>query len=128
VLNIEIETIPHEIHRYETAGDWQYNRTNNRLLIRVSDMGNWKSEALVAVHELVEALACSAHGVSQEAVDAFDFSYKGNGEPGGDPKAPYHREHVFAERVERSLCHEMGLTWREHDKAVDDLFVYEGET
>ena len=62
--------------------------------MRVSALTDWRHSALIAVHELVEALLCKAHGVTTEAVDTWDM---GPGheldEPGDDPRAPYHREH-----------------------------------
>jgi hypothetical protein len=80
-LRIVIETIPHADQRYPTTGDWfiGYDETSGRpeqINIKVSDMGNWKYEALVGIHEAVEAVLCLAGGVSPGAIDAFDIAFE----------------------------------------------------
>jgi hypothetical protein len=125
-MRITIETIPHENQRYPTAGDWLWPNEHN-LLIRVSEMGDWRKEAAVAVHELVEAILCKADGVAEDAVDAFDRAYEADrtslddSEPGDDPTAPYHRQHCFATAVERMLIAALGVPWSEYDAAVEAL-------
>jgi hypothetical protein len=55
-MKIVIETIPHLDQRYKTCGDWFYEGED--LHIKVSDLKDWKKEATIAVHELVEAILC----------------------------------------------------------------------
>jgi hypothetical protein len=123
-MKIIIETIPHDQHRYETVGDWWFEKPDT-LQIRVSAMGDWKKEACVAVHELVEVLICKYDGVSQESVDAFDQNYEAlrpegdTSEPGDDPRAPYTKQHCIATGVERLLCAALGLSWKEYDDTVE---------
>ena len=118
-MRIEIETINHMAQRYPTVGDWYYKE--GVLVIKVSRLSDWKREALVAVHELVEVLLCQAAQVSQEAVDEFDKAYEiarpvdDTSEPGDDPKAPYRRPHCVATAVERLLAAELGVSWREYE-------------
>jgi len=130
-MKITIETIPHAALRYPTVGDWSLHG-NGDIQIRVSEMGDWRKEAAVAVHELVEALLCRNDGVSQSAVNAFDVGYESvrppmgipgwdMPEPGDAPTAPYHRQHCFATAVERMLIAAMGLSWAEYDAAVEAL-------
>ena len=40
-------------------------------------------------------------------------------EPGHDPRAPYNREHVLAECIERLLANHMGVSRPDYDKAVE---------
>ena len=121
-MRITIEIIRHEDQRYPTCGDWLWPNEHN-LLIRVSDMGDWRKEAAVAVHELVEAILCKADGVAEDAVDAFDMSAEGKmcEEPGDSPHAPYHRQHCFATGIERILIAALGVSWAEYDAAVEAL-------
>lgn len=127
-MRITIEVIRHEDQRYPTSGDWLWPNEHN-LLIRVSEMGDWRKEAAVAVHELVEALLCKNDGVTDAEVDAFDKAWAGHEwvsagdliEPGDDPKAPYHRQHCFATAVERLLIAALGVPWGEYDAAVEAL-------
>lgn len=74
-MKITIETIPYDQQRYPTVGDWTFDKEGN-LLIRVSGMGDWRKEALVAVHELVEVLICKQRGITQEQVDKFDMDFE----------------------------------------------------
>jgi hypothetical protein len=101
---IDIQVIPHKLQRYPTAGDWYLDPASGKLMVKVSDTGDWRADALIAVHELVEALLCRAAGVEQHAVDAFDMAYKGDGEPGDQPDAPYHEQHKAATAVEKFMC------------------------
>lgn len=116
-MNITVVTIPHDEQRYPTVGDWTFDGDGN-LTVRVSDMGNWKYQALVAIHEIVEALACKDRGVHQVTVDAFDKAYAGDGEPGDDPRAPYYHQHRAATEIEMRLAKELGVDWVEYDEAV----------
>ena len=121
-MRIQIETVAHAQQRYETTGDWWWD-PDDTLQMRVSALTDWRHSVLIAVHELVEALLCKAHGVSTEAVDAWDL---GPGheldEPGDDPRAPYHREHEFAGCMERLLAHELGIDWNDYEDALDALY------
>jgi hypothetical protein len=125
MISIRIETIPHHDQRYDTVGDWQADNTGC-LRIRVSDMNNWHYEALVAIHELVEAVLCSHGRITQEIVDKFDFSYKGGGEPGDDPRAPYSGPHCIATGVERILAAVMGVSWSRYEETLDNLPKWKG--
>ncbi len=90
-------------------------------MIYVSEMGDWRKEAAVAVHELVEMLLCRADGVDPREVDAFDMAYTGDGEPGDNPYAPYHEQHCIALEVEQILIQALGVPWAEYDAAVEAL-------
>lgn len=125
-MKITIETVPHVEQRYPTVGDWFF-KSNGDLTIVVSELGDWRKEALVGVHELVEVLLCKHRGVPQEAVDKFDIQFEqsrpeGNvDEPGDDPQAPYRREHCLATAIERMLAAELDVVWKEYAKQVESL-------
>lgn len=128
-MNITIKTIPHEAQRYDTPGDWFFTPEGN-LEIRVSDSANWREEALIAVHELVEVLICKHRGITQEQVDAFDFQYENDralgkhsetDEPGDDLDAPYRREHCIATAVERLLAAELDIAWKDYGLSVQSF-------
>lgn len=122
---IHVEVIPHKQQRYDTVGDWQF--LGNNLHIDVSDTGSRLSNELVVVHELVEALLCRAAGIIQGAVDTFDVDYEDKrkegdvSEPGNSPAAPYYRQHVFADIVERMLARELNVNWDEHSARVEAM-------
>jgi hypothetical protein len=125
-MKIVIETIAHSDQRYPTAGDWYYDDSGN-LTIRVSQLGDWRYEALVGLHELVEVLKCKHDGVTQEEVDHFDRAYEVNrregdeSEPGDSIRAPYRKQHCLATGIERIMCSELGVSWQEYEEAIQAL-------
>ena len=69
---------------------------------------------LTLVHELVEALLCRSMGITGAQVDDFDMLHRGEGEPGEDPSAPYHWQHMAAEAVERALADQIAVNWEHY--------------
>jgi len=124
-LKIIVEIIPHTEQRYRTVGDWQMD--SDKLLISVSETGNWRYNVLIAVHEIIEVLLCKHDQVPQASVDQFDMDYERGrlpgdySEPGDCPSAPYHRQHCLATGVERILAAALGVKWLEYEKAIAAL-------
>lgn len=125
-MDIDIKTVPYEQMRYETVGDWHFDKHGN-LHIIVAKMPDVRFEQLVAYHELTEALLCRQRGVAQEAVDKFDGLFEAErkvgkhgeaDEPGDDPRAPYHKEHIFATAAEHAMAAEMKVDWDAYEKAI----------
>src|SRR2546430_2513030 len=117
---ITITVVPPAEMRYATVGDWQ--RKADRIVVTVAQSGDSRSDLLVGLHEAIEAVLCDAHNVTEKDVDAFDFGWKNDAtydEPGDDPAAPYHSEHVLATIIERMIARELGMTWEEHSMAVE---------
>ena len=125
-LHITLREIPHREQAYDTVGNWT-ELSNGRWLITVSNMGDWRYGLLVAVHELVEMALCKHRGIIESDVTQFDLDFEakrvdGNtDEPGHDPAAPYHREHVLAEMLEQQLANMLGVDWNRYDEAVSSL-------
>jgi hypothetical protein len=125
-MKITIETIPHENHRYTTVGDWYYD-ADGTLQIKVSALSDWRREALIAVHELVEVLLCKQDGITTESVDKFDKEFEANrhpdneDEPGDEPTAPYVKQHCMATGIERILAAALGVDWKPYEQELCDL-------
>lgn len=128
LVALSIRFIAHRCQRYPTVGDWFWRYTT--LHIRISDMGNYKYNLLVSVHEQVEALLCWLDGVEEQAVTDFDIKFEDErakgmhgdcDEPGDDPDAPYFKQHQTATRIERFMASELGVNWEEYDAAVNAL-------
>lgn len=119
-LKIEGHSIPQRYHRYKTIGDW-IGHERYRLIL-VSEMGNTDYEFLVFLHELIEQALCMKRGVSGEAVTKFDMEFEGDGEPGDDPAAPYHREHVFACVIEDSVGKELNINPDEYEAFLEKYY------
>lgn len=124
-FSVQIKTIPHNEQRYDTVGDWWVD--DEGWHIRVSQLGDWRYQFLVAFHELLEMAWCKRRRVKQADVDAFDMAYeeqRGHGdhsEPGDDPRAPYREGHHLATLVERFAGMALGVNWKEYEAAIQAL-------
>lgn len=119
-MKIVIETIPHHEQRYVTAGD--YWDDSNGKQVRVSELGDWRMELLVAIHELIETALCDVRGIAEPDVMAFDMAHPDADDPGSLPEAPYHKEHMFAEEIEHLIADELGVDWTDYETRVGALF------
>jgi hypothetical protein len=122
-MRITVLSIPQAEQRYDTLGDWWFD-ADGTLQVRVSSDQSLRDgkpteaeQALIALHELVEALLCRQRGITAEAVTEFDTAFaetigqaNPDAEPGDHPRAPYRREHRFAMLVEHLFAHELGIT------------------
>lgn len=120
-MRIRVETVKHQQQRYETCGDWLFDKDGN-LVIYVSELGDWRYEAMLAVHELVEAILCKDRNIPEEDVNGFDVGHPELEDPGLDERAPYHKEHMIADSIERALCQHLGLSWNAYEKSMEKLF------
>jgi len=125
-MYIDIQSIPHREHRYDTLGDYYYSRQmtecgRERLNIRVSKIDNENYSYLVAMHELIEAWLCQKRGISVKDIDDFDMKFKGEGEPGDEIDSPYYKEHQFATKIEKMLCEELGIKWEDYEQALAEV-------
>jgi hypothetical protein len=129
---IQIDTIPHGDQRYPTWADWEMLEASNRLMVAVSQVGDWRYEYLAAIHELLEATVCRHMGITQGDVDAFDVDYENRrmagkiraacgckitDDPGSDVHAPYRQAHKYAESVEYGLARLLNVDAKEYDDA-----------
>ena len=122
---VDIRWISPGEQRYPTCGDWIID--GERLTILVSDLGDWRMNMLVALHEMIEVVLCHDRGITQDQVDKFDIAFECNrppgdeAEPGDDINAPYRNEHCFATAVERMMCAALGIAWADYDAKVQGV-------
>jgi hypothetical protein len=130
MLNVRIRTIPHHFQQYDPVGNYwrDVDGCGAELLeIRVSHMRDRRHEFLVALHELIEAFLCDWRRISFAKITRFDIEYESQRrkgeptEPGASTRAPYRREHQFAERVERIVARELEVDWPQYNRAVERL-------
>ena len=119
-MKLNIATIPHSEQRFGQVGDWEIDE-GGVIQIRVSQMDNPPFELAVVLHEIIEVALCLAANVSEGSVDRFDMAYMGSGEPGDNPAAPYHKQHVTASICERAIAHCLNIDWNEYSKAIERL-------
>lgn len=105
-----IETVAHAWQRYDTAGDWQAHNLpgNVNLRITVSEMSDWRYEALVAVHELIEAILCKHRGITEEEATVFDKQFAEDME---------HDRQVLIKRLDELKTHNGPAPADEHEEA-----------
>jgi hypothetical protein len=108
-MRIFIEVKPYSAMRYPTLGDWYED--GHGAKIDVADLGDWRMNLLVAVHEMVESALCEHRGIAEEVVRAFDEAHLDADDPGSLADAPYRAEHMFAESLERQIAAELGVDW-----------------
>jgi len=129
VPKILIRFIDGEKQRYATPGDYTYDADADTITIFVSLMDDWRSELAVAVHELVESVACLADDVDFMEIDGFDVQFEKarmsgtvgeEDEPGDSVDAPYRIQHAAATFVEREVCSQLKLPWVKHEQTVQE--------
>ena len=124
-MNINIKTIPHKDQRYDTCGDYWWD--SETLQVRISELGRADWEFLILIHELIEWFLIHLGGIDVNDIDRFDREYEANrkkgdiSEPGNDPKAPYHTQHMIASAFERLLAPVLGVDWGQYEKFIDSL-------
>jgi hypothetical protein len=95
-----------------------YREIDGALKIDVAKMDDWRHEACIALHELVESLLARQRGIRIQEIDEWDAAHELKGD---HPGAPYHREHVFAENLERLFAQELGVNWEEYESLIDQM-------
>lgn len=128
-MNIVIKSIPNSEQRYPTVGDY-WRDADGTLQIRVSKMSDDRYDLLVALHELIEVTLCEHRGIKEEDISKFDIEFEKereegkhtlDDEPGWDPRAPYGKEHAYAESIERNMALQLEVDWKDYDHEVMNL-------
>jgi hypothetical protein len=117
-MRILIQAKPYHQMRYPTLGDWYQD--GHGAVIDVADVGDWRMNLLIALHEMVESALCEHAGIPESEVLAFDKAHPDLNDPGADPAAPYQKQHLIAERMERFLAAELGVDWKDYEAACDE--------
>src|SRR5690242_4996464 len=116
-MQIIMEFLPLEKMRYAgTAGD--YFMRDGALVFQVADTGNTLYNKLVAIHELIEQTITEHQGVTNEAIDEWDFSHADSRDPGDELNCPYGDAHNLATGVERMITAHLRVPWKTYDEAV----------
>ena len=115
-MRIFIEVKPYSAMRYPTIGD--YFLDEHGMKFEVAELGDWRMNYLVMIHEFIESALCEHRGIAETCIKAFDEAHLDSNDPGSLPDAPYRAEHLFAEQIERLVAAELGVDWDEYDAAV----------
>lgn len=120
LAQIHVLTRPAKAMNYPTGGDYGV-AVRGHWWIHLAENSRWEYEALVLVHELVEMILTKQRKISWDKITKFDTDNLELDDPGTDKRAPYHKEHMFATKIEKQLCKELGLDWETYDQSFDKL-------
>jgi hypothetical protein len=124
-MKIIVQTVQHQNQRYNTVGDWFFSKEfiDTVLIIRISDLGDDKLNALIAIHELVEAILCKFNDpeITGEQVDQFDMSHPELKEPGEALDCPYMIPHLVASDVEKMIADRLKVDWNLYEGRIREL-------
>ena len=118
-MRIFIEVKPYVAMRYPTLGDWYQD--GHGAKVDVADLGDWRMNMLVAMHELIESALCEHRGIPESVVLQWDIDHPHSEDPGSEAGAPYRAEHLMAESIERILAEELGVDWAEYEKRCSEI-------
>ena len=120
-MDITINTVPNEEIRTRkgfTGADWWWDE-NGVLQVRVAELGDWREEFALAMHEVSEAGMVKYLGILPKDVDDFDSEYQRTHvvdlNAGDEPLAPYKVPHTFATAIERIITGVMNVDWKPYD-------------
>src|SRR6266851_501002 len=128
IERITLDLVDHSAQRYNSVGDWYFDEHDSTHLIikgtRLPNPALTFAQWAVGIHELVEALAALAAGVTAAEVDAFDQQFEldhahDDLEPGDDPRCPVFQQHQLALAVERMFIKALGVDWEQYEAEMD---------
>lgn len=131
-FKVRIETIPYDQMAYPTPGDYYWSH-NGTLVIQVAELGDWRYEYLVALHELEEVARCRHRNISLKQIEDFDLAFEASrmadddSEPGMASDCPYRQEHLEATATEMQAAAALGVDWMEYEAAINKLVWPEGK-
>jgi hypothetical protein len=97
---IIIETIPADLQRYETAGDYLVDEEGN-WQFRLTNYDDPDYEFRVLIHELTEAYLLWKKGVDWKIIDEWDIAHPDSMDPGMEEGSPYKEEHIAGNNAEK---------------------------
>jgi hypothetical protein len=115
-MNFHGQTMPKAMIRAGQIGDWRHGL--NSVVAYSAEIGDERSEFLIAMHELVEGYLCREANITDFEVTEFDLAHPKADEPGDLRAAPYHKQHVVAMKVEKILGKALGVKWRDHEARI----------
>ena len=130
---IRIEFVTQSSQAYPTVGDYMAEEVDGDgdgyVLFRITRLSRPAYSIAILLHELVEKYLNDRDGVTDMQVNDWDM---GEGaemdDPGLHPRAPYHRQHMCADAIERMFIIMAGEDWTEYESAITALFGSEKDT
>ncbi len=126
---INLKIIPLSKMPFTTLGHW-FLDDNSILQIRIVKMSDWRYEAAILIHELIEYWICFHKGITTKVCDEFDTlfeeEYKQGRwtkdiEAGFDKRCPYRTSHKWGARLERLTIWLLKASWKKYLKDCDKV-------
>lgn len=117
-MRYTIESRDKSLMRYPTAGD--YYKVGDNMFVDICSQKTEDYEFCIMIHELIEEYLTRKRGIKEEDIMMFDLLFENEreeglhseqDEPGYDMRAPYRKEHIFAENIERLIAQELDVDW-----------------
>jgi len=130
MIDTTIESIHLCDQRYETLGDYYYDKDNIRNF-KISKTGNDLYDDLIFIHEFIEEVLTRNKGITEEEIMKFDLKVEEdieNGklpietEPGDLIDSPYRLQHKIAENVEKLILEHLDIDFDEYNTNIINLF------
>lgn len=122
-MRIILETIPHSKQRLGVMGDWFF-KPNGDLVVRVSDLGDWRYNFLALRHEMDEAMLCKHNEITTEMVDEDQKNADSSDDPdsfSGYPGARLQNQHNDALAAEWVMARLLDVRWTEYGEAAEKV-------
>jgi hypothetical protein len=119
---MRVEFVKQEYQNYPTVGD--YFETPEFTVFRITEFpGKPAYAAAILLHEIAEYFRTKQDGITIGTIDSFDLTHPELDDPGLSQKAPYHRQHMESDVLERQFILFSGEDWVEYEAAIDKLFA-----
>lgn len=123
-----IESVPLKLQRFITLGDYYFKK--GVRYFRITKTKNDLYDDIIFLHEFVEEITTRAKGIKEKEIMKHDLWFEGevkkgnfpdDAEPGEHKNAPYRRQHLFAEKIERMVIKELNIDWKEYSDYLNKL-------
>jgi hypothetical protein len=114
---IKIEFISGKDFDNDNVGD--YLVEDNELIIGVKKYKEKKWRYITLIHELIEALLVTDRGILIDSIGEYDEKFiedKRKGQQGEQKDCPYHKEHMFATKIEKLLAKELNVDYEKYNE------------
>ncbi len=125
-MNYRINVKKRKEMRYPTAGDYYENKYGD-MIVEICKQSNPDYEFCIMIHELIEEYITRKRGIKEQEIMDFDLQFEAEreeglhsdtAEPGIDFRAPYRKEHIFAENIERLIAAELNIDWELYGREI----------
>ena len=118
---IRIDFIKQSEQNYDTVGN--YGETEHEIWFEITELSDPLYSVAILLHELHEFYRNKDLGTTIEEIDKFDMvDHPELEEPGDDPRAPYHKQHLEASVIERACLAMAGRSWSDYEQEIENLF------